>query len=105
MIEKSLYIRYHPSSPFRIPYTKNIMSGDLDIIEEKNFQQDKCFNITSIFTQMVCILDFGLVALVLEYKDGSFIVYLTLENMGLEKWVSKAKKFRLSSYGWFGNLP
>jgi hypothetical protein len=43
--------------------------------------------------------------LVLEYKDGSFIVYLTLENMGLEKWVSKAKKIRLSSYGWFGNLP
>ena len=85
MIEKSLYIRYHPSSPFRIPYTKNIMSGDLDIIEEKNFQQDKCFNITSIFTQMAAILDFGLVALVLEYKDGSFIVYLTLENMGLEK--------------------
>jgi hypothetical protein len=34
------------------------MSGDLNI-EEKNFQQDECFNITSIFTQMAAILDFG----------------------------------------------
>ena len=51
------------------------MSQAFDI-EEKKIPQDECFNsIKQISTQMAAILDFGLVVLILEYKDGSFIVF------------------------------
>ena len=54
------------------------MSQAFDI-EEKKIPQDECFNsIKQISTQMAAILDFGLVVLILEYKDGSFIVFFSM---------------------------